>query len=179
MGSEPSGGLRGRDDSLRSLGSYPLLVVVVVRKALPAPAHLRAVSTAEPTAPVAVEAGRYRPAPCKRPVRAIRSFRRAGSVRRLRGCDSGQTQGARNRLQSHLIRWPRPSAARGHLPHVRGLPRTRPLRLRAMAERGTRRPAGERHSVSAGRVALQHPRARAFGSPPGPTGRPRRLDVRC
>jgi hypothetical protein len=37
----------------------------------------------------------------------------AGSVRRLRGPDSGQTQGARNRLQSHLIGWPRPSCGEG------------------------------------------------------------------
>jgi len=118
-------GMNGLGAERRLEGERPLTAVArllsVTRRRSLRGAHsqprltLRAVSTAEPTAPFAVEAGGRPLAHSKRPVRATRSLG-CGKRAALRGSDSGQTQRARNRLQSHLIRWPRPSAAsRGRL----------------------------------------------------------------
>ena len=70
-------------------------------------------------------------------------------------------QRARNRLQSHLTRRPAPVCGERPPSPRPGLPRTRPLTLRAMAERGPSRRQESGHSLSAGRVALQRPRRSA------------------
>jgi hypothetical protein len=81
-------GLGGRD-SLRSLGSYPLLVVGSRRGTHSSPRHLEGGQHRRADRPVAVGAGRPRVAHRERPVRAIRSLGAWESVgrrpRRLTG----------------------------------------------------------------------------------------------
>jgi hypothetical protein len=81
--------------------------------------------------------------------------------------------------QSHLIRWPRPSAARGRPCPSPGLPRTRPHRLVAILDFRLLRRAGRRteHPLRAEALQRAQPTKRPPALPSGRGGAAERLPL--